>query len=204
KTTLAMRGCYSVSQRSMRLPIRRIVAGALLLATGLGCPRPAPTAPARDTLVRHLDGDPATLDPITTTEELGLLIDEMIFRPLVGIDRERRFVPGLARTWTVSEDGRTFTFSLDPKARWEDGSALTSADVRFTLETIVDPKAGAANWSSALDGLERVEAPEPLTAGAVCRKPYAEPLLACTLPSGSAPAYTQGAAAVHRAPVVRG
>src|SRR5262249_28743548 len=182
----------------------RFVAGALLLAALLGCPRPAPTAPARDTLVRHLDGDPATLDPITTTEELGLLVVEMLFRPLVGIDRERRFLPGPALAPKGSEDGRTFTFSLDPKARWEDGSAVTSEDVRFTLETIVDPNSGAANWSSALEGLERVEAPDPLTAVAVFRKPYAERLLAFNLPIVSEAAYRKDAKAVHRAPVGSG
>src|SRR5262249_15403731 len=79
-----------------------------------------------------------------------------------------------------------------------------SQDVRFTLETIVDPKAGAANWSSALEGLERVEAPDPLTAVAVFRKPYAERLLAFNVPIVSEAAYRKDAKAVHRAPVGSG
>jgi peptide/nickel transport system substrate-binding protein len=188
---------------TMKGAIRRLGGAVLALGLALGCAK-APPAPVKDTLVRHLDGDPSTLDPLTINDELGLRVVDLLFRPLVGIDRERRFVPGLAASWQVSDDGRTYTFSLDPKARWEDGSPVTSADVKFTLERILDPKAGAVNWRPALEDLQRVETPDAATARVIFKKPYAERLLALNLPIVSAAAYERDPKAVHRSPVGSG
>ncbi len=204
KTTLAterMLFCLHASMKSSRW---RLVAAAATLAAALGCSRSAPPASGKDTLVRHLDGNPATLDPITNNEELGLFVIEMLFRPLVAIDRERHFVPGLALSWKVSEDGRTYAFALDPKARWEDGTAVTSDDVKFTLELILDPKAHALNWRPALEDLDKVETPDAATARVTFRKPYAERLLAFNLPIVSAAAYRRAPKATDRSPVGSG
>src|SRR5262249_58742741 len=99
-------------------------------------PKPAPSR----ALHRHLSGDPGTLDPTTTGEEFGLRVEDLIFRPLVGMDKERRFVPSLAASWAASSDGLVYDFRLDRQAKWEDGSPVTSADVSFTIDRIRDPK----------------------------------------------------------------
>ena len=177
---------------------------AVVLAAALGCSKSSPQAAAKDTLVRHLIGDPARLDPVTMSEEFGLRVMEMLFRSLVSIDKDRRLVPGLALSWTVSPDGRTYTFALDPKARWEDGTPVTSEDVRFTLERILDPKAGATNWRGALEDLEGVATPDPSTARVTFRKTYAERLLALTVPIVNAAAYRRAPEAVNRSPVGSG
>src|SRR6476469_8181295 len=114
--------------------MKRTLAAVGLLAAVLsaGCVRKASAPRAiNDILTRHLDGDPHTLDPIITTEEFGLRVEEMIFRGLVGLDHTRRFVPDLASSWAVSSDGLVYDFRLDPKARWEDGTPVTSEDVAF-------------------------------------------------------------------------
>lgn len=184
---------------AMKRAILRFSGASFVVALALGCAK-SPPAPAKDTLVRHLEGDPSTLDPITTTEELGLRVVDLIFRPLVGIDRDRHFVAGLAVSWRVSDEGRNYTFALDPRARWEDGSAVTSADVKFTLERVLDLKSGAANWRPALEDLERVEAPDPVTVRVTFRKAYAERLLAFNLPIVCAAAYGRDPKAAHRSP----
>ena len=145
----------------MKRSFWRLTSVAVVLAAALACAKSALKPPAKDTFVRHLIGDPAALDPITMNEEFGLRVMEMLFKPLVAIDKDRRIVPGLALSWAVSPDGRTYTFALDPKARWEDGTPVTSEDVRFTLERILDPKAGATNWRGALEDLEGVATPDP-------------------------------------------
>src|SRR5215472_1228054 len=130
----------------MKKLLRAGVSVVLCLAAA-ACSRSAPKpAVARDTLYRHLDGDPPTLDPITTNEEFGLRVEDLIFRPLVSIDRDRHIVPALALSWAVSSDGLVYDFRLDPKARWEDGSPVTSADVAFTIDRIRNPKVAAVNW----------------------------------------------------------
>jgi microcin C transport system substrate-binding protein len=50
------------------------------------------------------------------------------------------YEPGLARSVTVSNDKKTFTFSIDPKAAWSDGKPLTAHDVKWTVDMIKDPK----------------------------------------------------------------
>ena len=99
---------------------RLVLLLAATVALGPGCARKTAVPPVNDTLSRHLLGDPATLDPIVTSEELGLRLEEMIFRPLVGIDKARRFVPALAKSWAASSDGLAYKFRIDPAARWED------------------------------------------------------------------------------------
>ncbi|MFX5718429.1 ABC transporter substrate-binding protein, partial [Acinetobacter baumannii] len=43
-------------------------------------------------------------------------------------------IPRLATSWTVSDDGRTYTFNLREGVKWSDGKPFTAADVVFTLE----------------------------------------------------------------------
>jgi peptide/nickel transport system substrate-binding protein len=142
-----------------------------------------------DTLYRHLEGDPPTLDPTTTNEEIGLRVEQILFWPLVGIDRERRYVPALATSWAVSPDGLAFEFRLDPKARWEDGTPVTSEDVAFTIDRVRDPKIQALNWKWGFEDVVAVETPEPSRAVVRFRRPYAQRLLAFSLPIVSRAAF---------------
>src|SRR5436190_1140317 len=113
----------------------------LTACLALSCGRPqSQTTPTKDTLNRHLASDPPTLDPTTTGEELGLRVEDLIFRPLIGLDAQRRFIPGLAISWTASHDGLTYEIRLDSKARWENGAPVTSRDVAFTIKHVRDPK----------------------------------------------------------------
>jgi peptide/nickel transport system substrate-binding protein len=164
-----------------------------------------PTPPAvRDTLYRHLDGDPPTLDPTTTADEVSVRVEEMIYRPLVGIDRERRLVPALALSWAASSDGLAYDFRLDPNARWEDGSPITSADVAYTIERVRDPKVAAVNWRWGFEDVAKVETPDALSVLVRFQRPFAERLLAFTLPIVSAAAFTKRGDAMGRHPLGSG
>ncbi|HAO20285.1 MAG TPA: ABC transporter substrate-binding protein [Desulfobacteraceae bacterium] len=48
--------------------------------------------------------------------------------------------PGLAEKWTISDDKKTFTFYIDKRAKWSDGSPITAEDVKWTYRAILDPK----------------------------------------------------------------
>lgn len=50
------------------------------------------------------------------------------------------FEPNLAKSWSVSDDKRTYTFTLDERAKWSDGRAITAHDVAWTFHTVLDPK----------------------------------------------------------------
>jgi len=65
----------------------------------------------------------------------------LLFEPLVALHpTEDRPVGVLADEWTVSDDNTTFTFHINPDARWSDGEPITAEDVQFYYDTIMDPK----------------------------------------------------------------
>lgn len=63
----------------------------------------------------------------------------LVFSPLVATDELGDPEPRLARSWKIDDDHRRFTFHLDPRFRWHDGTPVTSADVQFTLELMQHP-----------------------------------------------------------------
>ena len=185
--------------------LSRILA-VLGVVAALSCGGSKPAAPAATTLYRHLDGDPLSLDPTTSTEESGVLVEEMIFRPLVGMDAKRNPVPSLASAWKISPDGLIYEFRLDPKFTWETGQAVTSDDVRFTIERVHDPKISSPTWHSQYEDLVAVETPDPATVRVRFSKPYAERMYAFSLPIVSAAAFgsAKDAAEMVRRPVGSG
>ncbi len=183
--------------------MKRLALVLAVLCAASACARKAPKPAARDTLYRHLGGDPVTLDPTTTNEELAVRVEDLIFRPLIGLDKERHFVPALALSWAASSDGLVYDFRLDPKARWEDGSPVTSNDVVATIERVRNPKVPAENWRRFFEDVVSVETPDALTAIVRFRQPYAERLLAFTMPIVSAAAYARPSE-VDRKPVGTG
>ncbi|MCG6910934.1 MAG: extracellular solute-binding protein [Deltaproteobacteria bacterium] len=50
------------------------------------------------------------------------------------------YEPDLAETWSISDDKKTFTFTLDRRAKWSDGEPITAEDVKWTFDAIMDPK----------------------------------------------------------------
>ncbi len=82
-------------------------------------------------------GDPGALNPAITSSGQVHPVTGQIFNGLIRLDRYFRARPDLARTWTVSKDGRTYTFNLAENVRWHDGRPFTSADVKFTYDEIL-------------------------------------------------------------------
>lgn len=69
-------------------------------------------------------------------------------------------VPLLARSWKISPDFRAYTFHLDPAAVFADGTAVTSADVKWTWERLIGLK-GSASFMMA--GITKIETPDAHT-----------------------------------------
>ena len=65
-------------------------------------------------------------------------ITQAIFAPLVGLDKEGKPIPILAKKWDISEDQLTYTFHLNDDVKFSDGSPLTADDVAFTLTLLHD------------------------------------------------------------------
>jgi peptide/nickel transport system substrate-binding protein len=70
----------------------------------------------------------------------------------------------LAERWTVSPDGKLFTFTLRPGVKFHDGTPLTSEDVKASYERIMNPPAGVVSVRKGeLADIASVAAPDPRT-----------------------------------------
>jgi len=102
----------------------------------------AGTAPSRE-IPRYggrlvvAGGDPGPINPAITSSGMTHPVTGQIFNGLVRLDRKFEPQPDLAINWNVSQDQRTYTFNLDPDARWHDGRRVTSADVKYTYERVL-------------------------------------------------------------------
>ena len=88
----------------------------------------------------------------------------MMFEPLVSLhSTEDREVGILADSWSVSEDGKTFTFHVDARARWSDGKPVTAEDVQFYYDVIMDEKNLTPIFKVGLSRFDRPEVVDSLT-----------------------------------------
>lgn len=81
--------------------------------------------------------------------------------------------PGLATSWDTSPDGKTWTFHVRPGVSWSDGKPLTAADVAFTYNRVLSGGVEANNWSSYLNEVTSVTAPDARTVVLKLSKPNA-------------------------------
>jgi microcin C transport system substrate-binding protein len=81
-----------------------------------------------------------SLNYFTDYNSFSIEVAQLIYERLCERNTETWELEGrLAESWSISPDKRTYTFKLNKKARWADGSPVTSADVIFTYNTIMDP-----------------------------------------------------------------
>ncbi len=119
------------------------------------------------------NAEPQTLNPLTIKDLYGQMISDYIIEQLFDRDPDTlEFVPWLADRWSVSEDGLTITFHLNPKARFSDGVPVTADDVVFTYETIMNPKIDARAMASSYEDCQKCEKVDDLTVRFVWKKPY--------------------------------
>ena len=108
-----------------------IALGVALTTTG------ALAATPKDTLVvADAIDDVITLDPGEVSEVAGVFVSQQIYQPLVTFDIKdpTKIVGVLAESWTVSDDGKTFTFKMNPNAKFASGNKVTAYDAEFSLQ----------------------------------------------------------------------
>lgn len=88
--------------------------------------------------------EPAALDPHLTTGLTEFNVMIALLEGLTTIDPETMEIrSGVARSWDISDDGKSYTFYLDPDARWSNGDVVTAYDFLFSFERILTPELGA-------------------------------------------------------------
>ncbi len=126
---------------------------------------------ARTDIVLGLPLEPPHLDP---TAGAAAAIDEVgyanIFEGLTRIGSKGEVLPDLAESWTISEDGKVYTFKLHTGVKFHDGSEFNADDVKFSLD-----RARAENSTNAQKALfaqiDTVEVVDPATVKVTLKQP---------------------------------
>lgn len=113
----------------------------------------------------HL-GEPNTYDCHATTTVTVMYRISPHYSRLLKIEPERypQVSPDLARSWTISPDGLTYTFALHDNIRFHDGTPLTANDVRVSYERMRNPPPGVVSLRKGiLADIRSIEAPDDKT-----------------------------------------
>lgn len=98
----------------------------------------------------QLGPNPETLDPALNSAVDGANTIITIFEPLLLIDENNEIIPGQAESYTVSDDGLTWTFTMRDGLKWSDGSDLTAKDFEYSFKRLADPNTAAPYAETAV------------------------------------------------------
>ena len=146
---------------------------AAVLPLVLICP-PVWAQDGNDSIIAGLSGDPTVINSGITTEISSSVVGAQIYSTIVRLNPEGEPSPSLAQSWTISEDGLTYTFRFFEGIKWHDGTPFTSEDVAWSLLNVNKLYNGPAG--GLLEAVEAIETPDDLTAIFRLSRPY-PPLL---------------------------
>jgi peptide/nickel transport system substrate-binding protein len=153
---------------------RASLTGAVVLILGLvlsacapaGAPAPSATSnqPKKGgTLVLARAGEVTNLDPHKVPAFTSARVFELVYSYLMRLDENLGVQPDLAESVpTTSADGKTVTVKLRSGVKFHNGDPLTSADVKYTFDRIIDPKTAAVARSFFTD-VDTIAATDPAT-----------------------------------------
>lgn len=88
-----------------------------------------------------LESSPKGLfSPLLSTTTYDNNVNNLVYSPLILLDENNEYQPGLAEKYEFSDDKLTLTFNLRKGVKWHDGEEFTADDVAFTFTSIADPK----------------------------------------------------------------
>jgi ABC-type transport system substrate-binding protein len=115
-----------------------------------GCAR----APRAAGVLRLVGTEPSTLDPAKSYDTTSISLVRVLYRGLVDYGDGANIVPAVAKSYTISPDGKTYTFTLRPDAYFHfdlngksPGRRVVARDFRYAIERVLDP-------ATASDGLK--------------------------------------------------
>jgi peptide/nickel transport system substrate-binding protein len=172
------------------LPTLLLLAGCELLDPLIPpTPAPTPTRPLPplavavdvrdDAIIVPIPREPPSFNAYLSSTGYEALVGELVYGALAEVGPDGAYYPELAAELPtlanggLSEDGLTVTWRLRDKVYWSDSQPFTSADVRYTWESLRD----SGIWSPGSDLIEEVETPDPLTAIVHYRRFYPDYLL---------------------------
>ena len=151
----------------------------VLLVVLAACQAPAPQASASKVggqWVVSVTEEPDTLDPHKSTTALSDTILRYVGDPLIAKDQSGKYVPGLAKSWTISPDGLTWTFQLREDVKFHDGTPFDAAAMKATFDRALDPATKSPIAGGLLGPVKSVATKDKSTLVLTLNQPFS-PLL---------------------------
>ncbi len=127
-----------------------VLIASLFLSTALALPAAADCIKVIGT---EGGGTSLTMDPAFNNLNDDSYQQNLVYNKLVNLDPNFQPIPELAKSWSVSEDGKTWTFVLEEGVTFHDGKPMTAADVVYTFRRLIDPATGSPG-AALLDFLD--------------------------------------------------
>lgn len=128
-------------------------------------------AVAQDAVTLGLVLEPPNLDPTSAAAAAIREVTHLnIYEGLTRFAADGTILPGLAKSWEVTEDGKVWTFALNEGVTFHDGTTMDAEDVKFSLDRARDEKSTNAQ-KHLFKGIESVEVIDPLTVKVVLTSP---------------------------------
>ncbi|WP_432933233.1 ABC transporter substrate-binding protein [Microbispora sp. CA-135349] len=145
----------------------KVIRGVLplvLVAALAACGSQTPAAPAGGTsLTWAVETEPITFNPHQWAQNKARLLVFDQFDALLARGEDGSFVPWLARSWRVSDDGRTYTFELRDDVTFQDGTKFDAAAVKANLDKLREPGYNPTVAAIQLHAFDRAEVLSPTT-----------------------------------------
>jgi len=152
----------------------RACVGTALILSGLFSLLPLLSCggkPDPDTLVMIIESSPTNLDPRVGLDAYSERIDSLLFDDLLTRDQHLSVAPGLAERWEIP-DPKTYVFHLHHGVKFHDGHPLTSRDVKWTFDSLLQGKIRSTK-AAAYQFVDRIDAPDDYTVIFHLKQPFA-------------------------------
>jgi peptide/nickel transport system substrate-binding protein len=144
-----------------------IVGGLALILCALSCGG----KPEAGTLVMIIESSPTNLDPRVGIDAYSERIDNLIFDDLLARGDDLNVAPGLAERWEI-RDPLTYIFHLHHGVRFHDGRSLTSRDVKWTFDSLLQGKIRSTK-AAVYRFVDNIDAPDDFTVVFHLKEPFA-------------------------------
>jgi peptide/nickel transport system substrate-binding protein len=153
------------------MPLMRRLSFLLVVLTVTFCLLSCSSKPDADTLVMLIESSPTNLDPRIGVDAQSERIDNLIFDDLLSRGNNLDVAPGLAERWEIP-DPLTYVFHLHHGVKFHDGRPLTSRDVKWTFDSLLEAKVRSTK-AAVYRFVDHIDAPDDYTVTFHMKEPSA-------------------------------
>jgi peptide/nickel transport system substrate-binding protein len=167
----SLRLCSAKGRPRAAAPTWALLLRAFAVLAMLGVLLSCSAKPDPNTLVMIIESSPTNLDPRVGIDAQSERIDNLIFDDLLARGDDLNVAPGLAERWEIP-DPLTYIFHLHQGVKFHDGRSLTSRDVKWTFDSLLQGKIRSTK-AAVYRFVDRIDAPDDYTVVFHLKQPFA-------------------------------